>query len=142
MDRWSRPGGILAVVELINNHRPAFTYDFRSRFSLSPDDIGEKVSWADAVYLVAVLLRDPSSWLQTSVNKWSHPVSYEWAVHAATYDMLAQVNSKRKPKPFPRPWPDANKNRKGTARKDGREILARARQGEFKWQNKPTRTSR
>jgi len=141
VDRRCSAGGILAVVELLYGHRPAFTYDFRARFNLSPDDFGDKISWTDVVFLVAVLMRDPTSWLQTSVNKWSHPVSYEWAALAATYDMLAQVNSKRKPKPFPRPWKDPARNRKGTPRKDGRELLKRARQGEFKWQNKPMRTS-
>ena len=72
---------------------------------------------------------------------WSHPISYEWPVLAALYDLLAQVNSKKKPKPYPRPWPKEGKTQKGTARGDAREILARARKGEFKWQNRHTPTS-
>lgn len=123
---------------LIEDHKAAFVYDFRHRFGLGLGDLGTTVPWVEVVYLVAVLLRDPSSWLQVSYNKWHHPVSFEWAAHAATYDLLAQVHSKRKPKPYPRPWPTTTNTRKGTARLDGREILERARNGGLKWQNRPT----
>lgn len=123
---------------LIEDHKAAFVYDFRHRFGLGLGDLGTTVPWVEVVYLVAVLLRDPSSWLQVSYNKWHHPVSFEWAAHAATYDLLAQVHSKRKPKPYPRPWPTTTNTRKGTARVDGREILERARNGGLKWQNRPT----
>jgi hypothetical protein len=47
-------------------------------------------------------------------------------------------SGKRKPKPFPRPWPDPNVKTKGSARKDAREILKRAKDGDLNWQNKPT----
>jgi len=123
---------------LIEDHKAAFVYDFRHRFGLGLGDLGTTVPWVEVVYLVAVLLRDPSSWLQVSYNKWHHPVSFEWAAHAATYDLLAHVHSKRKPKPYPRPWPTTTNTRKGTPRLDGREILERARNGGLKWQNRPT----
>jgi len=129
----------MTVVGLLDDHTAAFVYDFRARFGLGLSDLGTVVPWTEVVYLVSILLRDPSSWLQVAVNKWHHPVTYEWAAHAATYDLLAQVNSKRKPKPYPRPWAENNKgSRKGTIRADAREILARARQGDFTWQNKRT----
>jgi hypothetical protein len=99
------------------------------------------VSWGEIVHLISVLLRDPSSWLQVSVNKWHHPVSFEWVAMAAQYDLHAQVNSRRKPKPYPRPWPDSNAgNRKGQARADARDILARAKNGALEWHNKRTPT--
>jgi len=139
VDRWRSTGGIVAVLVLLEDHKAAFIYDFRQRFHLGLGDLGTTVPWSEVVYLVAVLLRDPSSWLQVSYNGWHHPVSFEWAAHAATYDLLAQVHSKRKPKPYPRPWPDARgSTRKGTPRVDGREILQRARNGGLKWQSKPT----
>ena len=141
MDGRYWPGGIIAVVELIDNHTPAFAYDFRHRFSIGLDDLGHKIPWHEVVYLVAVLLRDPTSWLQTSVNGWHHPVSYEWAALVAQYDLHAQVNSKRKPKPYPRPWSTSDGGRrKGTTRSDARELLAKARQGDFKWLNRHTPT--
>jgi hypothetical protein len=88
--------------------------------------------------LVDVLIRDPESWTHAAIANWKHPISYEWTVLVATYDMLAQVNSRRKPKPYPRPWPDANVKSKGQSRPDAREILKRARDGDLKWQSKPT----
>lgn len=139
MDGWCGAGGILAVVGLLDEHTPAFVYDFRYRFGLGTADLGVVVSWSEVVYLVAVLLRDPTSWLQTSINQWNHPITYDWAAIVATYDMLAQVHSKRKPKPYPRPWGKGDgQKRKGTVRSDARELLAKARQGGMNWQNKPT----
>ena len=55
-------------------------------------------------------------------------------VFLATYDLLAQVNSRRKPKPYPRPWPDPNVRSKGKPQKNAREILKRARDGDLEWQ--------
>jgi hypothetical protein len=135
VDWGSQPGGILKVLKLIEDHGQAFVYDFRSRFGLGMSDVGTVVPWGEVVNLVLVLLRDPSSWLHTSVNGWSHPISYEWPVLASIYDLHAQVNSKRKPKPFPRPWANAGVKRP-KPRANAREILRRARNGELKWQNK------
>jgi hypothetical protein len=140
LDGWRSTGGIIAVLILLEDHKAAFVYEFRHRFSLGLRDLGATVPWDEVVYLVAVLLRDPTSWLQTSVNKWDHPITYDWAAQVATYDLLAQVHSKRKPKPYPRPWKSNGTDRKGTVRKDARELLAKARQGEMNWQNKPTPT--
>lgn len=114
-------------------------YDFRSRLGLGLADLGTTVPWDEVTYLVAVLLRDPTSWLQTAKNDWAHPIDYSWTVAAATYDLLAQVHSKRKPKPWPRPWKDPDTRRIGKqTRKDARAILRRAKDGEIQWQNKPT----
>jgi hypothetical protein len=133
-----QPGGILKVLEIIGDHERALVYDFRDRFGLGLADIGTTVPWREVVHLVAILARDPSSWLQTSMRDWAHPISYDWAVLASIYDLLASVHSKTKPKPFQRPWsnrPDgANRP---VPRADAKEILLRARNGEIKWQNKP-----
>ena len=60
-------------------HPAEFAYDFRSRFNLSFEAIGSTVSLLEAVYLVAMLLRDPTSWLQAAhralrVLIWRSPV--------------------------------------------------------------------
>jgi len=78
---------------------------------LSVEDIGKKITWSEAIRLTSVLLRDPSSWVQASINEWDYPVSREWMALSHVYDLLAMVNSKRKPKPYPTPWPD-----KGTSK--------------------------
>ena len=94
-------------------------YDFRSRFNTSFEDIGTRMSWLEAVYLVSVLMRDPSSWLQAATSEWTHPVSRDWIVATHTYDLLAAVNSK-KPKPYPTPWPAQNTKKLGSAKGQSR----------------------
>jgi len=119
---------------LAQEHEAELVYDLR-KLGVDPS----QVDLDELILLVDVFLRDPQSWTHAAVAKWKHPISQEWAVLAATYDLLAQVHSgKRKPKPFPRPWPDPNVKAKGKVRKDAREILKRAKDGELDWQNKPT----
>jgi hypothetical protein len=135
-----QPGGSLRVLEILKDHRRALVYDLRSRFGVGYEDIGTKVPWNELVDLVAVLVRDPTSWLQTSISGWKHPISYDWTVLAAMYDLHAQVHSKRTPTPFPRPWPDHHgQNNRPVLRDDAREILKRAKEGKLTWQSKHTR---
>lgn len=139
MDPRCAAGGILEVLKLAEDYKPAFVYDLRSRFGLGLSDLGTTVPWDEVISLVAVLLRDPSSWLQTAKNGWSHPIDYNWTIQAATYDLLAQVHSKRKPKPWPRPFKDAENRRVGqNVNPNARAILRRAKDGEIEWQSKPT----
>jgi hypothetical protein len=139
MDPRCPSGGIIAVLQILEDYKHAFTYDFRARFGLGLNCLGDTVPWAEVVSLVSVLMSDPTSWLQTAKNSWQHPISYEWTIAAATYDLLAQVNSKKKPKPWPRPWGEPNTVRKGrNARRDARAILTKAKDGDLNWQNKHT----
>jgi hypothetical protein len=78
--------------------------------------------------LVTIILRDPSSWTQAARSKWKFPVSREWIVNAHTYDLLARVNSKNKPKPYPNPFPDREVVRTGKTNlspDEVKKILAR-----------------
>jgi hypothetical protein len=107
-------GGICKLRELISEHTAEFASDFRSKFGISYLEIGYSVSWLEAIYLTSVLMKDPTSWLQASLNEWDYPVSRDWMVLAHLYDLLATVNSKKKPKPYPSPWPDQNTKRIGS----------------------------
>ena len=141
MDQRCSFGGIFEVLEILEDYKHAFTYDFRTRFGLGLEDLGEKVPWTEVISLVVILLSDPTSWLQAAKAKWQHPISYEWTIAASTYDLLAQVNSRRKPKPFPRPWANSDSVSKGSKpRRDAREILKKARDGELTWQNRPQKS--
>lgn len=124
MDTGRTIGGILKLRELIEEHPAEFAYDWRSRFNLGADDIGNSITWLEAVYLVSVLLRDPTSWLQAARNEWSYPVSREWMVQAHSYDLLHAINSKKKPKAYPTPWPDSSKTRIGKT-KESPEVVKR-----------------
>lgn len=125
MDSGRSVGGILRLLELREAHPAEFAYDFRSRFRLSFEDIGDSVSYLEAVYLVSILLRDPSSWLQAARSEWDFPVSNEWMVAANSYDLLARVNSKQKPKPYPTPWPADGSKRIGSKRPQNKDDVLR-----------------
>jgi hypothetical protein len=96
------------------------TYDFRSRFNLSPWDFGEKITWLDAVYLTAGLFKESDSRLQAAANNWKYPISRQAIILTQIFDLLAMSNSKRKPKPYPMPWPDPNKKRLGSNKNQSR----------------------
>lgn len=115
MDAGCANGGIFKLRELIEEHPAEIAYDFRHRFNLSAFEIGRSVTWVEAIMLIAVLMRDPSSWLQASYSGWDFPVSREWIVAAHSYDLLAMVNSGKgkKPKPYPNPFPTKSDVRVG-----------------------------
>ena len=141
MDSRCTFGGILEVLQTLEDYKHAFTYDFRTRFGLGIADLGDKVPWDEVVSLVVILHSDPTSWLQAAKAKWQHPISYEWTLAASTYDLLAQVNSRRKPKQWPRPWGNSDAVRTGSKpRADARDILKRAKDGDLKWQNRPQKS--
>lgn len=129
MDSRHSTGGILKLREIIAEHTSEIAYDFRTQFNLSIFDAGDKYTWLEAVHLVAILLRDMSSWTHASVSEWEYPVSREWIVNAHVYDLLAAVNSKKKPKPYPTPWPEAGLNKiGGKIKQDRKTVIERLRQ--------------
>jgi hypothetical protein len=106
-------GGILKLRELISEHPSELTYDLRSRFGLSIRDIGYALPYDEAIALVSVLMRDPSSWIQAVWNDWKYPVSHDWIMAWQTLELLKHAHSSKKPKPHPTPWPDASVTRTG-----------------------------
>lgn len=108
---------------MADSHPAEIRADFRSRFNISFDDVGESISWIEAVYLVSVLMRDPTSWLQSAYAGWKYPVSHEWMLLAELFDLEHQVNSKKKVKPLPRPWPSQNAKRVGKSNLSRDDVL-------------------
>lgn len=97
----------------------------RSRFGLSLNDIGDTITYLEALYIINVLERDPSSWFQAAIHEWTQPVSKEWMILANLYDLMAAVNSKKKPKQYPRPWPDDGITRLGSKKPQKRsDVIA------------------
>ena len=85
-------------------HRPAFEYDWRTRFNLPLSSIGGEMSWAEAHHHTMTLVADPSSQVCASINGWDYPVSQEWLVLRQIHDKFVQGKF-RKPFPFlPTPW--------------------------------------
>lgn len=124
MDTGCTCGGILKLQELIEEHPAELAYDLRSMCGVSIDDIGVRVSYREAVLLVAVITRNPESWLQAARAGWSYPVSREWIVGSHTYDLLAMANSGKgkKPKPYPNPFPNKDVVRTGKTTRTPEEV--------------------
>jgi len=107
-----RRGGILGLLDLIDAHRGAFEYDWRTRFHLSLEVVPESMGWDEALRLTQQLTLDPSSHVAAAVAGWAHPVSREWAVTADLFDLQHLVAAgKSKPKPYPRPWGKAGRKK-------------------------------
>lgn len=138
MDFGCKPGGILSVLELVGENKSGLAYDFRHRFGFSYKELGHAIDWREGLQLISILLQDPSSWTSANIREWTHPATHEAIALYAIYDIHAQVNSKHKPKPYPRPWASAG-SVKGNTRTDAREILSKAKTGDLEWQSKHMR---
>lgn len=122
LDTGRTGGGICRLREIVSEYPAEIAYDFRHRFNLSIFDIGDTVSWPEAILLLSVLLQDTSSWTQAAMSDWKYPVSREWIVAAHTFDLLAQINSKKKPKAYPAPWPDTNVKKIGSGKANNNKV--------------------
>jgi len=82
--------------------------------------------WREAVMLVHVLARDPSSWLCAALNEWDYPLTRGEMALADLYDLQHKTKAKnpRSVKPYPRPFPDKEKKRFGRATRPQHEIRA------------------
>ena len=102
---------ILTLLDLIEEHRPAFEYDWRTRFGCR-FDVPAQMSWGEAWRLTMELASDPSSHVAAGIYGWDHAVSYEWMLAANAYDAFVSANSdpkKSRPAPYPRPWDEKPK---------------------------------
>ncbi len=65
------------------------------------------MTWGEAWRLTGLLAADPSSYVGAALSGWEQPVSHIDLRLRDLYDLthlVAAVGSKRKPKPYPRPW--------------------------------------
>ena len=103
-------------------------YDFRSRFGISANEIGGTIPYLEAIYLTAILMRDPSSWVSCAKSGWKHPASREWIVIQDLYNLTMAANSNKKKKlyTYPTPWETSKGKKVGnTGNRSQAEILAR-----------------
>jgi hypothetical protein len=99
-------GGILGLLDLIEEHRAAFEYDWRTRFHLSLSVVPAEMDWGEAVRLAGILRADPSSMLAAAMEGWGYPLSRETAAILDLFDLEhAKANKKAKPHKG-RPWAD------------------------------------
>jgi hypothetical protein len=97
-------GGILGLLDLIEEHRAAFDYDWRTRFHLPLDAVPNQMHWGEAVRLAGILRADPSSMLAASMEGWKYPVSREAIALARLYDLEYAKTGAKNRKPYPMPY--------------------------------------
>lgn len=95
------PGGTLALLELIEEHRGAFEYDWRTRFQLPLSSLPVAMGWDEALRMTLILRRDTTSQVAVAVEGWQHPISRDALAILDLYDATIAVNtdSKKRPKP-------------------------------------------
>jgi hypothetical protein len=70
------------------------------------------MSWGEAVRLVGLLAKDPSTQTAAALNRWAAPRTFEWLVLVDLFDAFVQANFKR-PQTYPRPFADPNDKHHG-----------------------------
>lgn len=126
---WGGPGGIRALLGLIEEHYAALSYDWRHRFGLGLESIVDgTLSWREAWGLVERLALDPASHLCAAINGWDYPLSREAMALADLYDLTAVANTdkrhRRSLKPYRRPWKNTKGRRSKTPAVDQAAVRA------------------
>lgn len=86
-------GGILWLLDLIDTHRGAFEYDFRTRFREPLTIITESMGWGEALRLARILLADPSSAVAAAREGWKYPISREALIAMDLFDLTVMAHS-------------------------------------------------
>lgn len=103
--------GILGLLELIEGHRSAFEYDWRTRLRLPLSQVGESMTWGEALRHTITLSADPSSHIGAAVNGLAFPATREYlALRTLNANFVARYTEKRArfrsvPDPFETPPP-------------------------------------
>lgn len=133
-------GGVFGFLGLIQRHRGAVEYDWRTRFGGSVYDVGKPgcMTLTEAGRLAMILAGDPSSMVAAALQDWDYPISQETIVLADIFDLEHMVNSSsRGPKPKPhsiRPFKTGETQQRygdtgGRTSEEVRALLESARNG-------------
>lgn len=118
MDGHGTRGGILALVDVIDEHGPALEYDLLTRTRYQLSDIGGALPMTALLHFVQYLGIDSALWREMHEDEARQVAWLDGSmvapVLADVYDVMALnlwVNAnrgarhrRRKPKPYPRPW--------------------------------------
>ena len=121
------PGGILGLLDLIEEHRAALRYDWRTRFGRGLDDsVPSDIGWSEALDLVRILRADPASMLAAAMEGWDYPMPREAAILADLYDLQYAKTGAKHRKPYPRPWETKGKTQRygNTGGRSRAEVVA------------------
>lgn len=93
---------------MIDAHKGAFEYDWRTRFHKPLRVVGRSMPWGEADRLTRILAKDTSSQVGAALAGWQYPASRQALAIFDLYDATAGAHFKR-PKKYPRPWDPAPK---------------------------------
>lgn len=108
------PGKTAALVAEVEAHRAEISFDFRHLFHLPISELGEGISWAEAVDLVEQLAQHPGSHYWSALRGFTEPTS--WSDVSGRLQATAVMNMLREkgsapielPMPFDRPGENAD----------------------------------
>ncbi len=95
------PGGTLALLSFCQEHRSALRWDFRHLLRISLDEVGDSVTYGEALDLVVELMKETGSHLVAELTGMTRPLS--WADLSVITLTEAYLNSHRDPKKQPKP---------------------------------------
>lgn len=103
------PGGIVRLLDVVEEHRAALRFDFRDRFGLSLDDAGDRYSFGEAIDLTLELLAEQGTRSHAAVRGWAYPLSLtdQWLQQMVEILGAVHRDTKKQPQPitFGWPWP-------------------------------------
>lgn len=105
-------GGSAGLLDLIEEHRAEFTFDFRRYFRLSLSDIGETITYGEAILLVFELRRESGSHTHMRMHGFTETMSLsQFTDMLLTQSFMNLLRGKNaQPIKLPIPWdaPDPN----------------------------------
>lgn len=103
------PGGIVRLLDVVEEHRAALRFDFRDRFGLSLDDAGDGYTFAEAIDLALGLLETQGTRSHAVVRDWLYPLALtdQWLQQLVELLGAVHRDTKTQPQPitFGWPWP-------------------------------------
>lgn len=103
------PGGIVRLLDVVEEHRAALRFDFRDRFGLSLDDAGDGYTFGEAIDLALELLDEQGTRSHAAVRGWAYALSTTEQMLQHLVEMYAawHRDTKKQPQPvtFGWPWP-------------------------------------
>jgi hypothetical protein len=74
------------------------------------------MSWGEAIRLTGILSTEPDSRVGAAIAGWEYPVSRYDLTLRDLFDLQHMAKAKKKPKAYPRPWPDKTRRTFGKTR--------------------------
>ncbi len=99
------PGGIVRLLDVVEEHRAALRFDFRDRFGLSLDDAGDRYSFGEAIDLTLELLETQGTRSHAAVRRWSYPLSHADAMLQHLVELEARWWKAKGSPPLSLGWP-------------------------------------